>query len=179
MAWHFNWQRPHCQCLPTKISVLTPLGWQRDKEHTLSTTFIYALILSVGMLCSNGSFHLNKVFFVLSYQKSNMPQMPRRAYSGTRAELGCHDPELLCQRLKISPQLMVRTRLSAADILHRGVVLSLIGVCVWGIGTGILVHRDTLRMGRGTHIPHRFRFSQVNSDHNLHCIFIRWSFLQR
>jgi Cytochrome oxidase c assembly len=57
------------------------------------------------------------------------------------------------------PQLMVRTRLSAADILHRGVVLSLIGVCVWGIGTGILVHRDTLRMGRGTHIPHVFAFS--------------------
>jgi len=53
---------------------------------------------------------------------------------------------------------MVRTRLSAADILHRGVVLSLIGVCVWGIGTGILVHRDTLRMGRGTHIPHLFCF---------------------
>ena len=48
---------------------------------------------------------------------------------------------------------MVRTRLSAADILHRGVVLSLIGVCVWGIGTGVLVHRDTLRMGRGTYIP--------------------------
>jgi hypothetical protein len=64
---------------------------------------------------------------------------------------------------------MVRTRLSAADILHRGVVLSLIGVCVWGIGTGILVHRDTLRMGRGTYIPHRFRFSPVDSDHNLLC----------
>src|SRR5579863_3849371 len=45
--------------------------------------------------------------------------------------------------------VMVRPRLSAADILHRGVVLSLVGVCVWGIGTGILVHRDTLRMGRG------------------------------
>ena len=55
--------------------------------------------------------------------------------------------------------MVVRTRLSAADILHRGVVLSLIGVCVWGIGTGVLVHRDTLRMGRGTYFPHRFRFS--------------------
>lgn len=44
---------------------------------------------------------------------------------------------------------MVRARLSVADIFHRGVVLSLIGVCVWGIGTGVLVHRDTLRMGRG------------------------------
>ena len=44
---------------------------------------------------------------------------------------------------------MPLSRLSVADILHRGVVLSLIGVCVWGIGTGILVHRDTLRMGRG------------------------------
>ena len=77
--------------------------------------------------------------------------------------------------------MVVRTRLSAADILHRGVVLSLIGVCVWGIGTGILVHRDTLRMGRGKHISHRFRFSSstVDSDHNLHCIYFQWSFLQR
>lgn len=62
---------------------------------------------------------------------------------------------------------MVRTRLSAADILHRGVVLSLIGVCVWGIGTGVLVHRDTLRMGRGTYTFHIvFAFPLVNSDHN-------------
>lgn len=43
---------------------------------------------------------------------------------------------------------MSRARLSVADVLHRGVVLSLVGVCVWGIGTGVLVHRDTLRMGR-------------------------------
>lgn len=60
---------------------------------------------------------------------------------------------------------MVRARLSAADILHRGVVLSLIGVCVWGIGTGVLVHRDTLRMGRGTYIPLRFHYFPMNSDH--------------
>ncbi|KAH9044550.1 hypothetical protein EDB85DRAFT_1910043 [Lactarius pseudohatsudake] len=45
---------------------------------------------------------------------------------------------------------MPPARLSVADILHRGVVLSLVGVCVWGIGTGIFVHRDTLRMGRGS-----------------------------
>lgn len=45
---------------------------------------------------------------------------------------------------------MPRARLSVADVLHRGVVLSLVGVCVWGIGTGVLVHRDTLRMGRGS-----------------------------
>ena len=53
---------------------------------------------------------------------------------------------------------MVRARLSVADILHRGAVLSLLGVCVWGIGTGILVHRDTLRMGRGTRVPRCSRF---------------------
>jgi len=51
---------------------------------------------------------------------------------------------------------MVRTRLSAADILHRGVVLSLVGVCVWGIGTGFVVHRNTVRMGRGMRIPRSF-----------------------
>ncbi|KAI0001691.1 hypothetical protein BJV77DRAFT_938233 [Russula vinacea] len=55
---------------------------------------------------------------------------------------------------------MVRARLSAADILHRGVVLSLLGVCVWGIGTGIFVHRDTLRMGRGSLLPCRFLLSR-------------------
>ncbi|KAI0304546.1 hypothetical protein BC826DRAFT_100 [Russula brevipes] len=47
-----------------------------------------------------------------------------------------------------STNAMVRARLSAADILHRGVVLSLVGVCIWGVGTGILVHRDTVRMGK-------------------------------
>jgi hypothetical protein len=62
-----------------------------------------------------------------------------------------------CQGLQ-SP--MFRARLSAADILHRGVVLSLLGVCVWGIGTGIFVHRDTLRMGRGSCIPFRFSLSR-------------------
>jgi hypothetical protein len=45
---------------------------------------------------------------------------------------------------------MPRARLSLADVLHRGVVLSLVGVCVWGIGTGVFVHRDTLRLGRGS-----------------------------
>lgn len=36
-----------------------------------------------------------------------------------------------------------------ADILHRGAVLTLVGISVWGIGTGVMVHRDTLRRGRG------------------------------
>ncbi|ETW77618.1 hypothetical protein HETIRDRAFT_125346 [Heterobasidion irregulare TC 32-1] len=35
-----------------------------------------------------------------------------------------------------------------ADILHRGAVLTLVGISVWGIGTGVMVHRDTLRRGR-------------------------------
>ncbi|KAH9968629.1 hypothetical protein BC827DRAFT_1121449 [Russula dissimulans] len=60
---------------------------------------------------------------------------------------------------------MVRARLSVADILHRGVVLSLVGVCIWGIGTGIFVHRDTVRMGRGSHISSRFR--SLPADKNL------------
>ncbi|KAI0048514.1 hypothetical protein FA95DRAFT_1557873 [Auriscalpium vulgare] len=38
-------------------------------------------------------------------------------------------------------------RLSVADILHRGVVTGLVGVCVWGIGIGFMVHRDTIRRG--------------------------------
>ncbi|KAI0278906.1 hypothetical protein BC826DRAFT_926525 [Russula brevipes] len=47
---------------------------------------------------------------------------------------------------------MVRARLSAADILHRGVVLSLVGVCIWGVGTGILVHRDTVIYSKPLHV---------------------------
>lgn len=34
------------------------------------------------------------------------------------------------------------------DILHRAVVLSCVGVSIWGIGTAVGVHNDTLRRGR-------------------------------
>ena len=40
-------------------------------------------------------------------------------------------------------------RISVADVLHRGVVLSLVGLTVYGIGAGVMIHRDTLRRGRG------------------------------
>ncbi|KAI0308140.1 hypothetical protein B0F90DRAFT_1621305 [Multifurca ochricompacta] len=59
---------------------------------------------------------------------------------------------------------MARARLSIADIFHRGVVISLIGVCVWGIGTGVLVHRDTLRMGRGSQIIAQREASGLPTD---------------
>ncbi|KAA1475221.1 hypothetical protein DENSPDRAFT_414125 [Dentipellis sp. KUC8613] len=36
-----------------------------------------------------------------------------------------------------------------ADILHRGTVLTLVGVSIWGMTTGYLVHRDTMRRGKG------------------------------
>ena len=56
---------------------------------------------------------------------------------------------------------MVRARLSVGDILYRGVVPSLVGVCVWGIGTGVLVHRYTLRLGRGLCILRLFLHSSA------------------
>ncbi|KAI0257206.1 hypothetical protein BJV78DRAFT_1160957 [Lactifluus subvellereus] len=62
---------------------------------------------------------------------------------------------------------MARARLSVADVLHRGVVLSLIGVCVWGIGTGILVHRDTLRMGRGPCKSSLLAPAKVNPNYDI------------
>ena len=40
-------------------------------------------------------------------------------------------------------------KLSVLDILHRTVVYSLVGISVYGIGMGVVVHRDTLRRGRG------------------------------
>ncbi|KAI0764382.1 hypothetical protein BD413DRAFT_494841 [Trametes elegans] len=41
-----------------------------------------------------------------------------------------------------------RTRLSVSDILHRGLVWSLLGVSVWGIVMIGAVHQNTLRAGR-------------------------------
>jgi hypothetical protein len=35
------------------------------------------------------------------------------------------------------------------DILHRVFVYSAVGVSVWGISTGYMVHRDTLKRGEG------------------------------
>ncbi|KAI1788309.1 hypothetical protein LXA43DRAFT_645390 [Ganoderma leucocontextum] len=43
-----------------------------------------------------------------------------------------------------------RTRLSVADIFHRGFVWSLFGVTVWGAVMIGVVHRNTLAAGRGT-----------------------------
>ncbi|TFK45040.1 hypothetical protein BDQ12DRAFT_674015 [Crucibulum laeve] len=38
--------------------------------------------------------------------------------------------------------------LPVLDILHRGVVYSLVGISIWGVGMSVAVHRDTLRRGR-------------------------------
>lgn len=35
------------------------------------------------------------------------------------------------------------------DLIHRTVVYGLVGVCVWGVGTGLMVHKDTLQRGQG------------------------------
>ncbi|RDX40413.1 hypothetical protein OH76DRAFT_1366293 [Lentinus brumalis] len=45
--------------------------------------------------------------------------------------------------------MAIRTRLSIADMLHRGFVWSLFGVSVWGIVMIGVVHRNTLAAGRG------------------------------
>ena len=71
---------------------------------------------------------------------------------------------------------MSRARLSAADILHRGVVLSLVGVCIWGIGTGVVVYRNTLRMGRGS--PNSDSLPPANSDYILFGV-VSFNLLQR
>lgn len=39
--------------------------------------------------------------------------------------------------------------LPVLDILHRGIVYSLAGLTVCGMGMSIVVHRDTLQRGRG------------------------------
>jgi len=41
-----------------------------------------------------------------------------------------------------------KLRLSITDIIHRGVVYSLVGLSVWGVVMMGVVHRDTLRRGR-------------------------------
>ncbi|KAI0644938.1 hypothetical protein C8Q79DRAFT_912142 [Trametes meyenii] len=45
--------------------------------------------------------------------------------------------------------MALRTRLAISDILHRGLVWSLLGVSVWGIVMIGVVHRNTMRAGRG------------------------------
>ncbi|KAI0333336.1 hypothetical protein GY45DRAFT_1344226 [Cubamyces sp. BRFM 1775] len=44
--------------------------------------------------------------------------------------------------------MAVRPRLAVSDILHRGLVWSLLGVSVWGLVMMGVVHRETLRAGR-------------------------------
>ena len=46
-----------------------------------------------------------------------------------------------------------RTRLPISDILHRGLVWSLLGVSVWGVVMIGVVHRNTLQAGRGAYTP--------------------------
>ena len=37
-----------------------------------------------------------------------------------------------------------------ADILHKTLVVGLVGATVAGVGTGWMVHKDTLRRGQGS-----------------------------
>ncbi|KAH9949282.1 hypothetical protein B0H21DRAFT_729478 [Amylocystis lapponica] len=45
--------------------------------------------------------------------------------------------------------MAIKLRMSISDILHRGVLYSLVGVSIWGIVMMGVVHRDTLRRGKG------------------------------
>ncbi|KIM35324.1 hypothetical protein M413DRAFT_79490, partial [Hebeloma cylindrosporum] len=44
---------------------------------------------------------------------------------------------------------MSRPRLSFTDYLHRGIVYSLAGLSVYAVVMSFLVHRDTMKRGRG------------------------------
>ena len=44
---------------------------------------------------------------------------------------------------------MSRPRLSLADYLQRGIVYSLAGLSVYAVVMSFLVHRDTMKRGRG------------------------------
>ncbi|KAH9856738.1 hypothetical protein C2E23DRAFT_721485 [Lenzites betulinus] len=48
--------------------------------------------------------------------------------------------------------MAIRPRLAVSDVLHRGLVWSLLGVSVWGIVMMGVVHRETLKAGRGAHM---------------------------
>ncbi|KZT72429.1 hypothetical protein DAEQUDRAFT_664266 [Daedalea quercina L-15889] len=45
--------------------------------------------------------------------------------------------------------MSTRPRLSVTDILHRGLLYTLVGISLWGVVMIGVVHRDTLRRGRG------------------------------
>ncbi|OJT06272.1 hypothetical protein TRAPUB_2852 [Trametes pubescens] len=63
--------------------------------------------------------------------------------------------------------MALRTRLAVSDVLHRGLVWSLLGVSVWGIVMMGVVHRETLKAGREalgpvpTVVPKDVRSTQV------------------
>ena len=45
--------------------------------------------------------------------------------------------------------MSARPRMSVTDILHRGLLYTLVGITVWGVVMIGVVHRDTLKRGRG------------------------------
>ncbi|KAH9833538.1 uncharacterized protein C8Q71DRAFT_773911 [Rhodofomes roseus] len=45
--------------------------------------------------------------------------------------------------------MSTRPRLSISDMIHRGVLYTLVGISVWGVVMIGVVHRDTLKRGRG------------------------------
>ncbi|EPT02435.1 hypothetical protein FOMPIDRAFT_82593 [Fomitopsis schrenkii] len=44
--------------------------------------------------------------------------------------------------------MSTRPRMSITDILHRGLLYTLVGITVWGVVMIGVVHRDTLKRGR-------------------------------
>ncbi|KAI0727088.1 hypothetical protein C8Q72DRAFT_886951 [Fomitopsis betulina] len=44
--------------------------------------------------------------------------------------------------------MSTRPRMSITDILHRGLLFTLVGITVWGVVMIGVVHRDTLKRGR-------------------------------
>jgi hypothetical protein len=53
-------------------------------------------------------------------------------------------------------RILAAMRMPITDILHRGVVTSLVGLTLYGMFLGVTVHRETLRKGRGKQMSANF-----------------------
>ena len=62
--------------------------------------------------------------------------------------VNCH-VGIRCADYTITDSFHLSMRMPIADILHRGVVTSLVGLTLYGVFLGGAVHRETLRKGRG------------------------------
>lgn len=78
-------------------------------------------------------------------QRGKISKASRRSKHKHKSKLPFCDIILSKVLLYSDPEM-----LPVLDILHRGVVLSLVGLSAYGVLMSVAVHRDTIQRGKGT-----------------------------